>query len=101
MSLSFRKNIGWLTIIILCLLPVARWFFALPLSVRFFDFSTGLTSLGQIFGLVGMTLFSLNLILSSRLKILDEFFYGLNIVYGHHRVVGTVAFSLLLFHPYF
>lgn len=101
MSLFFRKNIGWLTIIILCLLPIVRWFFLMPLGVRFFDLSMLTTSLGQIAGLVGMTLFSLNLILSSRLKILDRYFYGLNVVYSYHRVVGTLAFSLLLFHPLF
>ncbi len=101
MPLWFRKNIGWLTIIALCLLPIIRWFFIMPLSIRFFDFNSLTTSLGQITGLAGMTLFSLNLIMSSRLKFLDKYFYGLNMVYTYHRAVGALAFSLLLYHPLF
>lgn len=99
MPVYFKKNLGWLTIIILTSLPVIRWFFILPLPVRFFDFNSLTTSLGQITGLLGMALFSLNLILASRLKLLDNFFYGLNRVYTYHRAVGAIAFSLLLFHP--
>jgi predicted ferric reductase len=66
---------------------------------RFFDLTATATSLGQIFGLLGLALFSVNLILASRLKILDNFFYGLNVVYDYHRQIGALAFSLLLFHP--
>lgn len=60
-----------------------------------------MTSLGQMAGLFGMALYSLNLILASRLKFLDGYFYGLNRVYNYHRAVGSIAFSLLLFHPLF
>lgn len=73
----------------------------LPLNVRFFDLNAVMTSLGQITGLLGLALFSLNLIMASRLKFLDGYFYGLNRVYNYHRAVGSVAFSLLLFHPLF
>lgn len=90
-----------MTVVILCLLPIVRRFFLLPLNTRFFDLNSVMTSLGQIAGLSGMTLFSLNLILASRLKFLDGFFYGLNRVYTYHRAVGAIAFSLLLFHPLF
>jgi predicted ferric reductase len=101
MALSFRKNIGIVTIIILCSIPIGRWFFLSPLALRFLDTNTTMTSLGQIAGLLGMVLFALNLILSGRFKMLDEFFYGLNILYNYHQKIGAVAFSLLLFHPLF
>lgn len=101
MIIFFKKNFGWLTILILTILPVARWFFMLPLNIRLFDSNAVMTSLGQIAGLLGMALFSLNLILASRLKFLDKYFYGLDKVYNYHRATGAIAFSLLLFHPLF
>ncbi len=72
-----------------------------PLSTRFGDIGTITTSLGQIFGLVGMVLFSINLILAGRFKFLDKFFKGLDKVYANHSKIGSIAFSLMLFHPLF
>jgi predicted ferric reductase len=72
-----------------------------PISSRFGDFATISTSLGQIFGLVGMTLFSINLILAGRFKFLDKYFNGLDKVYKNHSKIGSIAFSMILFHPIF
>jgi predicted ferric reductase len=101
MTLTMRKNIGLITILFLAILPIVRWVTLPGWNFRFMDLSTTMTSFGQIAGLVGMTLFSINLILSSRLKFLDDYFFGLNIVYSYHHKIGAVAFSLLLFHPLF
>ncbi|HAE36657.1 MAG: Membrane flavodoxin oxidoreductase [Candidatus Nomurabacteria bacterium GW2011_GWF2_35_66] len=83
----------------LLLIPVISWAFMDPITSRFTDLNIITTSLGQIFGLVGMTLFSINLILSGRFKFLDKYFKGLDKVYTNHSKVGSIAFSLLLFHP--
>lgn len=88
-------------IVILSLIPVIIWAFMEPLGSRFFDLNTITTSLGQIFGLMGMVLFSINLILSGRFKFLDKYFDGLDKVYMYHSKIGTLAFSLILFHPIF
>ncbi len=101
MNLTLKKNIGWLTILIMATLPILIWLIIQPLAIRFFDINSAMTSLGQIAGLVGMALFSINLILSSRLKIFDKYFYGLDTVYNYHRALGAISFSLLLFHPLF
>lgn len=101
MTIFLRKNIGLIAIIILSLLPIGIWSLVEPLSLRFFDFNTTMTSFGQIAGLVGMVLFSVSLILSLRSKWLDEFFYGLSNLYNIHQKIGAIAFSLLLFHPLF
>jgi predicted ferric reductase len=95
----FRKNIGWMTVMFFCLVPVLMWLVMSPLAYRFFNLNTALTSFGQIFGLLGITLFSINLILSNRLMFFDRFFWGLNNLYNHHRAIGSISFSLLLFHP--
>ena len=88
-------------IYILSLIPVIIWAFIEPLSLRFLNANTITTSIGQIFGLVGMVLFSVNLILAGRFKIIDKYFKGLDKVYIKHSKIGSIAFSLILFHPLF
>ncbi|MFA6515388.1 MAG: ferric reductase-like transmembrane domain-containing protein [Candidatus Paceibacterota bacterium] len=72
-----------------------------PLGARFINLNATMTSLGQIFGLIGMVMFSINLILAGRFKFLDKYFHGLDKVYANHSRLGAIAFSLLLFHPLF
>lgn len=101
MLVFIRKNTGLAIILVLLLLPIARWAVILPLNYRFFDLSVSMTSLGQITGLTGMIMFSISLILGARLKYLDEYFSGLDKVYQNHHIIGALSFSLLLFHPLF
>lgn len=58
-----------------------------------------LLSLAQITALFGLVLMSLNLFLTTRLKITEKIFGGLEIVYRIHHLVGVIAFSFLLIHP--
>lgn len=58
-----------------------------------------MSSIGQLSGLVGMVLFSLALVLSSRNKYLEKIFFGLNQAYVKHHLIGGIAFVLLLWHP--
>jgi predicted ferric reductase len=88
-------------IVILSLIPVIIWCFMAPIAGRFGDLGSITTSIGQILGLVGMTLFSINLILAGRFKFLDKYFKGLDKVYAKHSKIGAISFSLLLFHPLF
>jgi len=94
-----KKNLGWLLFIILSLLPVIFWISSKPIHTRFANPIAILTSFGQIAGLLGMTTLTLTIILGSRLKLLEEYFGGLNKVYAAHHILGSVAFILLLFHP--
>jgi len=86
-------------IVILSIIPVIIWTSMMPLADRFADLNSITTSLGQILGLVGMSLFSINLILAGRFKWLDKHFKGLDKVYYNHSRIGSIAFSMLLFHP--
>lgn len=88
-------------VIILSLIPVAIWSFMEPLASRFSDISSITTSVGQILGLVGISMFSINLILTGRFKFLDKYFKGLDKVYQNHSKIGAFAFSIILFHPLF
>jgi predicted ferric reductase len=95
------KRIGIIIILILVISPIAVWAIMMPLSLRFSDLDTAATSIGQILGLAGIMLFSINLILTSRLKIFDKIFWGINKLYDYHRLIGALAFSMILFHPLF
>ena len=88
-------------IIILSFIPITIWFLMLPLVDRFGSTEAIFTSIGQILGLFGMMLFSINLILAGRLKIIDKYFKGLDKVYKNHSKIGSIAFSMILFHPIF
>lgn len=96
-----RKKIGLIVIYIILLIPVIRWFFIEPLNYRFFNFVGSMTSIGQIAGILGFTMFAINLLLSMRLKIVEKLFKGLPDIYASHRQLGSVGFSLILFHPLF
>jgi predicted ferric reductase len=87
---------------LISIIPVLLWIFAhLPISVYFSDFYLILLSIGQIAGLVGLTMYSINLILSARLGIIENHFNGLNIVYKEHHKIGKYAFLLMILHPIF
>ena len=83
-------------IIFLSIFPIFIWSLMSPLGSRFSDINTITTSLGQISGLVGMVLFSVNIILAGRFKFLDKYFKGLDKVYVNHSKIGSIAFSIAL-----
>ena len=101
MKPSNIPKLTWTVIFLITLILILIWTLMTPLSVRFSDFSSSMRSLGQITGLVGMVLFSLTLILSTRIRLLEELFGGLDKVYRAHHFLGASAFVLLLFHPVF
>jgi predicted ferric reductase len=94
-----KKNPGWTIIIALSVSPVVLWFFLTPLSLRFYNLSLTLTGIGELFALIGTVMFALGLILSTRLKIFEDYFGGMNKVYVAHHLVGSIAFIFLLIHP--
>lgn len=97
--LKTRVNIGIGVVVLLAFIPVIIWANMQPLSTRVENWTIAWTSVGQISGLVGMALYSTNLILSSRMKWLEEYFNGLNRIYLNHHTIGSWAFIVLLVHP--
>lgn len=56
---------------------------------------------GQISGLLGAALLSIQFFLAARLRFVERIFKGLDKVYKTHAYVGSFAFVLLLNHPLF
>ena len=94
--MKFKSLFGWLLTFVLCLIPVVLLLINSPTLT---NYTNATHVLGQISALIGMTLFALTFILSSRFKFLEELFGGLDKVYKVHSVIGATAFVLLLFHP--
>ncbi len=101
MAKYLKNNFGYVLVWVLAIIPILIWVFMRPLGLRFASSGNIFRSLGQITGLLGMALLSVNFILAARFKFLDKLFFGLNKVYIKHHLVGTIAFCLLLFHPTF
>ena len=96
---KIKKTIGWSALLILSFIPAFLWFFSGNGKNQLFI--DPLHSLGQIFGLAGMTMFALTFVLSTRLKFIDDIFGGLDKTYAVHGMLGGMALILILFHPIF
>jgi predicted ferric reductase len=101
MAMISKQRIGPLAIVALVLWPMMLWATMLPWSARFATYGVIMTSFAQLSGLVGITLFSLVLILGARVAWLENYFGGLNRIYILHHWLGGAAFILLLLHPLF
>src|SRR5258708_18606242 len=97
-----KSKLGWGILIIFSISPVIPWYFAIvPFSLRFYSISQSFLTLGELLGLIGVAMFSLNLVLSTRLEYFEDFFGGVNNIYIAHHIFGGLAFILLMLHPLF
>jgi predicted ferric reductase len=99
MNARALAHVGWPLLIALILTPLLLWAGMLPLHDRFATTYLTLSSLGRIVGIEAMVLFCLNIILTSRLKVLENIFGGLNKLFIAHHIIGGVALCVLLVHP--
>ena len=90
---------GWFVVTLLIGVPAVRWFqinsadLALSSGYSFFSM------VGRIAGLVGIVLYAVNFILSTRVKFFEHLFGGLNRLYIAHHLIGAFALVALLVHP--
>jgi predicted ferric reductase len=94
-----KNNLGPILILAISFIPLILWFSIKPFNERFDNFTITIINIGRIAGLLGMALFASVLVLSARLKFLENYFGGLNKMYAWHHFFGGVALALLLFHP--
>lgn len=90
---------GWPLLLLVCALPVIRWATWQPLDQHFATPVLTLLSLGQVAGLLGLTMYSFNLLLATRIKVFEDLFGGLNKVFIAHHIIGGLALIMLMMHP--
>jgi len=94
-----RYKLGWAAIILLTAIPCLRVFALLSAPGQTADLFTVFTTLGQITGIAGLMLYAINLVMAMRLRIMEDYFGGLNRMYIAHHLTGGIALILLSFHP--
>ena len=77
--------------------PLVLWFWGGG-KIMVTDFVSFLNSTARAAGIVGITFFAGNLLLSGRYRWMDRAFGGLDKVYLFHRRTGIVTFILLCYH---
>jgi predicted ferric reductase len=75
------------------------WLLMKPLELRFGSALAWMTSIGQVSALIGLAMFSVSLILISRIPFLEPYFGGLDRIFQAHRHLGIFGFLLMLIHP--
>lgn len=101
MKRETKKFFGWTVLVILSLIPVFLLFAFGPGGSEFSGYAGVTQAMGEITGLVGMTIFALTFVLSTRIKWIEDVFGGLDKVYIVHGIMGGTALVLLLSHPVF
>lgn len=96
-----KSYISLAFMVLIILMPLFVLYSQVPITRSFWPWPVLLTSLGKIFGLVGLSAFAMALFLSARFVWLDKLFYGLPKAINIHRYLGIVSFSFIIFHPLF
>lgn len=92
---------GWLIIAIISLIPVLLWLFLGPGDEALADYGSITHAIGELAGLVAMTMFALTFVLSTRISAIEDYFGGMDKVYIAHGILGSMALILILAHPIF
>lgn len=96
-----KNKLGWIIVIMVSVAPALMWFFLGESENRFANYETITHSIGQISGLIAMTMFSITFLLSTRMKIIEDYFGGMDKVYKAHGILGASAMIIILIHPIF
>lgn len=81
--------------------PTILWLTIHPVGDVVSSWTSLAYGLGRLFGIWGVCLYAINLVMSARWRWLEPWFGGLNRVYIAHHTTGGIALVLLLFHPVF
>lgn len=90
---------GYIVLLVILLTTISLWIMAKLSSGESFDSKITNIYLAQISGLIGVTLLSINFILSARFKYVEGLFGGLDKVFRIHAWVGRFAFVFIFLHP--
>ena len=96
-----KPALGWAALLIISFLPAIVWYILRPNPHGLSAWGQMTQSIGQLCALIGMTMFALTFVLSTRWKVVEDLFDGLDKVYVVHSIIGASALVLILFHPIF
>ena len=88
-------------LVLVAIVPAFVFYQEISFSNSFAPWPVLFSTLGKLSGLLGLAIFSLALVLSSRFVWLDKLFNGLPKAINLHRWFGTLSFTLIILHPLF
>ncbi len=94
-----KQIIASCVIFSLTILAVPLWLISYPETTFRHNLNPWLISSSQLAGILGFMLYSFSLVLSTRLRWIEDLFGGLDKVYQMHHTIGKIAFFLILYHP--
>ena len=97
--MKFQTKKGLFLLLLISLLPIIPWYFLSPVRTLQLNYENFTHALGQITALIGMTMFAITFVLSTRWKFIEKLLGGLDNVYVVHRIFGSSSFVLILLHP--
>ena len=89
-------SIGSLMIFILLFSPIIIWLSYNPSSIR-----NPIIALAKFNAFMAISTLSINFFLSTRFKLFDKIFNGLDKMYRVHKVIGRISLFFIILHPFF
>jgi len=89
-------SIGTLTILLLLISPIIVWLSYNPDSIK-----NPIIALAKFNAFMAISSLSINFFLSTRLKLFDKIFKGLDRMYRVHKVIGRISLFFIILHPIF
>jgi predicted ferric reductase len=96
----FRRSQGWIVIAIVTLIPLVIWLAAADLAVRFGDPAAILKSLANLSALTGTAMFSANMLLAARTRLIERVMGEFDQLYRVHRALGYAVPLVLAAHAF-
>lgn len=91
--------VGYTAVFLICLIPILDVAFDRSFSYRFGTGVRALLTFSDMFALIGLYLYVIDLVLATRLSWLEDMFGGLNKVYKAHAILGCCSLIAILLHP--
>jgi predicted ferric reductase len=89
-------SIGSLMILLLLISPIIIWLSYNPDSIK-----NPIIALAKFNAFLAISTLSINFFLSTRLKLFDKIFNGLDRMYRVHKVIGRISLFFIILHPFF
>ena len=89
-------SIGSLIILLLLISPIIVWLSYNPDSIK-----NPIIALAKFNAFMAISTLSINFFLSTRLKLFDKIFKGLDRMYRVHKVIGRISLFFIILHPIF
>jgi len=89
-------SIGSLIILLLLISPIIVWLSYDPESIK-----NPIIALAKFNAFMAISTLSINFFLSTRLKLFDKMFKGLDRMYRIHKIIGRISLFFIILHPIF